>query len=127
MADRIEVVTNGGLQAGPATAGMTRSEAFATEGLWAGEVRTEARAFSGWHHHGEYTTCGRVLAGRLRFEFGPGGDEIVEASAGDFFMVPPHTVHREGNPSSEEQLIVVVRSGSGPTVINVEGPEAGNP
>jgi mannose-6-phosphate isomerase-like protein (cupin superfamily) len=47
----------------------------------------------------------------------------VVARAGDFFVVPPHTVHREGNPGSEEQVLVGVRVGSGPTVINVEHPD----
>jgi mannose-6-phosphate isomerase-like protein (cupin superfamily) len=47
----------------------------------------------------------------------------VVARAGDFFVVPPHTVHREGNPGSEEQVLVRVRVGSGPTVINVERPD----
>jgi len=32
-------------------------------------------------------------------------------------------VHRESNPSDEESQIVVVRSGSGEPVINVDGPE----
>jgi hypothetical protein len=34
-----------------------------------------------------------------------------------------HAVHREGNPADEEARIVVVRSGSGESVFNVDGPE----
>jgi mannose-6-phosphate isomerase-like protein (cupin superfamily) len=64
-----------------------------------------------------------VVSGELQFEFGPNGAESVVAHAGDFFIVPPHTVHREGNPGSEEQVLVGVRVGTGPTVINVDGPE----
>jgi uncharacterized RmlC-like cupin family protein len=123
--DKVRVVHGGELEAGPATAGMVRSAAFAAGGLWVGEVRTDAGAISGWHHHGDHTTVGRVLAGALRFEFGAAGAESAEAGPGDFFLVPPHAVHREGNPGVEEQVLVVIRSGSGPTVVNVEGPAAG--
>lgn len=120
--ETIRVVHRGGLEAGPPTAGMVRSQAFASEGLWVGEVHTDAGAVSGWHHHGEHTTVGRVLSGTIRFEFGAEGAERIEAGPGDFFMVPPHVVHREGNPGSDDQVLVVIRSGSGPTVVNVEGP-----
>lgn len=118
--EKIRVVQSGALEAGPPTAGMVRSQAFAAENLWVGEVRTRAGAVSGWHHHGEHTTVGRVLSGTIRFEFGPEGAESVEAGPGDFFMVPPQVIHREGNPGSDEQVLVVIRSGSGPTVVNVE-------
>ncbi len=124
MGEQIRIVKNEMLISGPPTAGMTRSEAFAMEGMWMGEVRTQPGATSGWHHHGDYTTYGYVIAGRLRFQVGPGVDESVEAGPGDFFVVPPHTEHREGNPGDEEQVLVAVRVGSGPTVINVEKPHA---
>ena len=121
----VRVVRSGELEAGPATAGMVRSQAFAAEGLWVGEVRTAAGAISGWHHHGDHTTVGRVLAGALRFEFGAAGAKRLEAGPSDFFLVPPHVVHREGNPGADEQVLVVIRSGSGPTVVNVAGPATG--
>ena len=38
----------------------------------------------------------------------------------DFLYVAPGAVHRESNPSDEECRIVVVRSGSGEPVFNVE-------
>jgi hypothetical protein len=37
--------------------------------------------------------------------------------------VASSAIHREINPSDEERQIVVVRSGSGERVINLEGPE----
>jgi len=37
--------------------------------------------------------------------------------------VPPHTVHREGNPTSAEAAVIVVRAGSGEAVFNVDGPD----
>lgn len=86
-------------------------------------VRTRPGLVSGWHHHADYTTCGYVVAGRLRLESGPAGTSVVEGGPGDFFVVPPHTVHRESNPADEEQVLVGFRVGSGETVVNVEGPD----
>jgi uncharacterized RmlC-like cupin family protein len=110
---------------GDQTPGMTREQAIAVEGMWAGFVRTEPQMVSGWHHHGDYDTSIYVVSGSLRMESGPGGAEVVEAGPGDFLHVPKGAVHREGNPGNEESHIVVVRAGHGPAVINVDGPAAG--
>ena len=123
MSGQIRVMPNDELEPGPSTAGMVRRTATASQDFWLGEVRTEAGAVSAWHHHGAHTTRGYVVAGRLRFEFGAGGEASVEAKAGDFFEVPPHTIHRESNPSGDEQILVGIRIGSGPSVINVDGPD----
>jgi uncharacterized RmlC-like cupin family protein len=109
---------------GPATAGMIREEAVATAALWAGLVRTGPGMQSGWHHHGRFESVIYVATGALVMEFGPGGGETLEARAGDFLYVAPGAVHRESNPTAEESHIIVMRSGSGEAVINVEGPEA---
>jgi uncharacterized RmlC-like cupin family protein len=107
---------------GAATTGMVREEAVSTDGMWAGLARTGAGMVSGWHHHGAYESAIYVLSGSLRMEFGPGGDEVLDAGPGDFVHVAAGIVHRESNPSEEESRIVVVRSGSGEPVVNVEGP-----
>lgn len=104
------------------TPGMVREQAIAVEGMWAGLVRTEAHAASGWHHHGEHDTTIYVVDGDVRLEFGPDGADVVDASPGDFIYVPKGAVHRESNPSAGESHIVVVRAGSGPPTVNVEGP-----
>ena len=57
-------------------------------------------------------------------ESGPGGADVIEAGPGDFFYVPPGAVHREGNPGDSEGHLIVVRAGSGPAVVNVDGPAA---
>lgn len=101
---------------------MVREEAVATEGMWAGFVRTAAQDTSGWHHHGDYETSIYVVTGQVRMESGPGGGDVVLAGPGDFFYVPPGAVHREANPGDEEAHLIVVRAGSGPAVINVDGP-----
>jgi uncharacterized RmlC-like cupin family protein len=107
---------------GDPTPGMAREQATATDGLWAGLVRTEAGMVSGWHHHGGYETSIYVLTGTLRMESGSNGASIVEAGPGDFLFVPRGAIHREANPGDSESQIVVVRSGQGPPVINVDGP-----
>jgi uncharacterized RmlC-like cupin family protein len=101
---------------------MHREEAVATAGMWAGHVTTGAGAVSGWHHHGGYESTIYVVSGALRMEFGPGGEDVLDASAGDFLYVAPHAVHREGNPTEAESALVVVRAGSGEAVVNVDGP-----
>jgi quercetin dioxygenase-like cupin family protein len=86
-------------------------------------VRTQPGSISGWHHHAAYATYGYVVAGRLRLESGPDGRTVDEAGPGDYFVIPPQTVHREGNPADDEQVIVGFRVGSGVTVVNVESPD----
>lgn len=108
---------------GAATPGMIREEAVATDRMWAGLVRTGPRMVSGWHHHGAYETAIYVTSGALRMEFGPGGAETLEGRPGDFLYIAPGAVHRESNPIDHESHIVVVRSGSGASVINVDAPD----
>jgi uncharacterized RmlC-like cupin family protein len=107
---------------GEGTPGMTREQAIAADGLWAGLVRTEGHMTRGWHHHAEYETSIYVVSGSLRMESGPGGTNVVDAGPGDFLHVPKGAVHRESNPGDMESHIVVVRAGVGPAVVNVDGP-----
>lgn len=125
MSGEVKLVSNANLEAAPQTAGMTRREAFASDNVWVGEVRTEPGAVSGWHEHGEHTTYVHIISGAAKLEFGPGGKTVLEAKPGDFVVIPPHTIHRESNPGDLEQVIVVVRLGTGPTVTNVDGPQEG--
>jgi uncharacterized RmlC-like cupin family protein len=122
-AHKVRVVRAGELRPGQPTAGMVREEAFATGSLWAGLVRTEPGMRSGWHHHGSHQTAIYVLSGRLRMESGPGGSEVAEAGPGDFIHVPADAVHRESNPAAEQAVAVILRSGTGEVVVNVERPE----
>lgn len=107
---------------GPTTPGMTREQAIATEDLWGGLVTTEPGMVSAWHHHGGHQTLFYVLSGVVRVEFGPEGAETIEAEPGDFVLIPAKEVHRESNPATEKADVVVVRSGEGESVINVDGP-----
>jgi uncharacterized RmlC-like cupin family protein len=110
---------------GQPTPGVTREQAVSTDRMWGGFATTEPGMSSAWHHHGGFETTIYVLTGALRMEFGPGGRELVDARPGDFVYVGEHAVHRESNPSPEPATIVVVRSGEGEVVVNVEGPDDG--
>ena len=118
----VRIVAATELVASVPTPGMERRELDAGAARII-SVRTQPGLMSGWHHHGAYTTCGYIVAGRLRLESGPGGSSVVEGGPGDLFLVPPNTVHRESNPSDEEQVVVGFRVGRGDTVVNVDGPD----
>jgi uncharacterized RmlC-like cupin family protein len=120
--DEIRVVTPDERTAGPPTPGMDRQQAFASDDLWAGFVRTGSGMVSAWHHHGDYESVIYVLTGTLELEFGPDGASVVEARPGDFVRVPRRAVHRERNPSAEPADIIVVRAGRGESSFNVAGP-----
>ena len=106
------------------TPGMRRERAIEVDGLWSGVVHTEPGAASGWHHHGEHETSIYVESGSLRMEFGPGGNDVIEAKAGDFLRVPKHAIHREINDGTSTSRLIVSRAGQGPPTINVDGPAA---
>lgn len=123
MKDGIHVVHDDELETAASTPGLHRRMAFQRDGYWFGHVVAEPETMSGWHHHGDTVTMGYVLKGEARLEFGPGGEQQVIVRAGDYFTVPPHTVHREGNASSEPGEIVLVRVGQGPPVFPLDGPD----
>jgi uncharacterized RmlC-like cupin family protein len=104
------------------TPGMIREEALDTGQLWSGIARTAPGNTSGWHHHGDWNTVAYVLSGAVRLECGPRGHTTICAEPGDFLFIPSAEIHRESNPTSEEQRLIIVRSGHGPVVIAVDGP-----
>ncbi len=108
---------------GPSTPGMVREVAFAGDDRWVGHVHTEPGVWSGWHHHGETDTYFYVLQGAIELEFGPGGLERLAVGVGDFAHVPPGVIHREGTTPQEPGELILVRTGPGQPVVNVEGPE----
>ena len=119
---RVRLISPADRSAGPPTPGMRREQAVSADRSWAGYVTTDAGAVSDWHHHGDYESHIYVLSGVMRIESGPRGEDVLDARPGDFVFVPPHTVHREGNPTSADATVVVVRAGSGEAVFNVDGP-----
>lgn len=120
--DRVLAVSPDALSAGAATPGVVREVAFDTKGAVLMRARADGGAISGWHHHGDRDVLGYVVRGRARFEFGPGGAESTDVEEGGFFHVPAGLVHRDVNPLEEPQEIVLSVVGTGPLVVNVEGP-----
>jgi uncharacterized RmlC-like cupin family protein len=116
----------GTLPPGQPTPGMRREEAFAGDGTWTGVVHTDAGAVSGWHHHGGHSTTIYVVTGRFRLEYPDGaGLGALDAGPGDFLHVPPGLVHREANPGDRPSTAVLLRTGTGPVVVNVAAPPGG--
>ena len=54
-----------------------------------------------------------------------GESNAASLGPGDFFHVPPHTVHREINPSSDEAEVILFLRGTGPLVVNVDDANRG--
>jgi uncharacterized RmlC-like cupin family protein len=123
MGQRIRKLAHAQLQEAEGTPGLTRRVAFEEDGHWFGHVEADPETMSGWHHHGDNVTLGYVVSGRVTLEFGPGGRERVEVGAGEYFEVPRHLVHREGNMSTESGEAILVRVGDGPVLFPVDGPE----
>ncbi len=107
------------LAPGHPTPGMQRFEAVVLDDVWSGLMRAEPGSTSDWHHHGEHDTVAYVVRGAFRVETATG---VVQGDPGDFVHVPAHTVHRETNPTPETSEVVLVRRGTGPVVVDAEGP-----
>lgn len=122
MGEPLRLVRAVDLVEGDPTSGMRREEAFVAPGLWTGLVHTDPGAVSGWHHHGSHETSLYVVAGRMRFEFGPEGSEAIDAGPGDFVHVPAGVIHRECNPGDTMSTAVIARAGRGDPTTNVRGP-----
>lgn len=121
----VQVARAGELREAERTPGLRRRVAFEADGHWFGHVEASPETMSGWHHHGDNVTLGYVLKGELTLEFGPGGRDRVVVHEGEYFEVPKHSVHREGNMMSDTGEAVLVRIGEGPVVFPVDGPEPG--
>ncbi|HET6347769.1 MAG TPA: cupin domain-containing protein [Candidatus Krumholzibacteria bacterium] len=113
------------LAAADPTPGILREKAFATDRAIFTRVRVEPNVSSGWHYHGSREVLGYLVRGRARLDFGPGGKRSTEIQEGGFFHVPVGVVHRDVNPTDEPQEFVIAFVGTGPLVVNVEGPDPG--
>ena len=109
------------------TAGMTRREAVSAQTvgaqrLWMGQTHVAPHTGSGDHHHGDSETAIHVLRGHPVFVFAEDGEEIrLTTGPGDYVFVPPHTPHREENPTDEEAVVVIARSSQEAIVVNLPG------
>ena len=108
------------------TSGMTRLEAISSktvgsEKLWMGETHVAPDTASGDHHHGEAETAIYVVSGHPVFVFADGEREVrIETGPGEYVFVPPYVPHREENPASDEEAVVVIaRSTQEGIVVNL--------
>ena len=105
---RLRVIPPGDQDRGTApTPGLGRktvidAKSVGARTLWVGHVQATPGVASGVHHHGHSETGVCVIRGSLRFRFGKGLAETVQAHAGDFIFMPPHTVQQEMNPDPSE-------------------------
>ena len=90
---------------------------------WSGWIKDEAGDTSGWHHHATNETYVYVIRGSVTVEFGPGGSERIVAGAGDFFIVPSNTVHRELTSDGSDLEAFIVRVGGEPEEVGAGEPE----
>ena len=112
------------------TPGMTRFEAISgaacgSSAIWMGETRVAPGTCSANHHHGHSETGIYVVSGHPVFVVADaGGERRLETSPGDYVYVPPFVPHREENPSSDEEAIVVIaRTTQEAIAVNLESLE----
>ena len=118
----VDVVAPEDLEADESTPGVVRETVFETEANVMVRSRVGPGTTTGWHHHGERHVYGYVVEGAGAVEYGPGGDERDKVGAGEYFYIAPGTVHRDVNPTDEDVVVLVNFVGSGPPVVNVDGP-----
>ena len=104
------------------TPGMIREQAVQTDTMWAGVARTAPGTASGWHHHGDWDSVIFVVAGAIQIDYVAGERGTLHGEVGDYLFIPGGEIHRESNPSDVEQVLAVIRTGSGPVVTNVDEP-----
>ena len=109
----------------PAMTNTERRQQFEREGRWADWTRNDAGDVSDWHHHAANDTYVYMSRGSVTIEFGPGGAESVMAGAGDFFIVPSQTIHREITGHDANLEAFVIRVGGEPEHVSVDGSAAG--
>jgi uncharacterized RmlC-like cupin family protein len=96
------------------TPGMRRYEGISgtltgARDLWMGESHIGPGMVSGDHHHGEAETGIYVLSGHPVFVFlDDDAERRVETQPGDYVYVPPYVPHREENPSTDAEAVVIL-------------------
>ena len=108
------------------SSGMRRLEAISgrsagSAALWMGESHVAAGARSADHHHGESESAIYVVSGHPEFVFLEDGVERrIRTQPGDYVYVPPFVPHREENPASDvEAVVVLARSTQEAIVVNL--------
>jgi uncharacterized RmlC-like cupin family protein len=126
--ERLHHVAGGTLAEDTAqSSGMRRLEAISgkrvgSHDLWMGETHVRPETASANHHHGESETAIYIVSGNPVFVFLENGSERrLETQPGDYVYVPPFVPHREENPSStDEAVVVIARTTQEAIVVNLE-------
>lgn len=118
----VDVVSPEELAAEESTPGVSRRIVFETENNVVVQARVAAGTTTDWHYHGDRHVYGYHIEGSAAMEYGPNGQQRAETTAGDCFYLPPGTVHRDVNPGGDDAVVLVSFVGSGPVVVNVDGP-----
>lgn len=121
----VEAVTSDERETGDETPGIEPNVAFEHDANIVVRALVTGGTESGWHHHGDRHVYGYLLAGEAAFEYGRGGEDRTDLTVGDFFHLTPGAIHRDINPGDAEQVFILNVVGSGPLVVNVEGPNSG--
>jgi uncharacterized RmlC-like cupin family protein len=67
---------------------------------------------AGAHIHVGFEVMLYILEGRVRHEYGPGLEQVVENEAGDFIFIEPGVPHEVFNLSDTEPVVAVVARSS---------------
>lgn len=121
--DDVTVATKASLGDPDETADVSRQVIFETEDTIMIQSRVAGGVTTGWHHNGDRHVYGHVVKGHAMLEYGPAGEDVADLDVGDFVYVPPHTIRRVVNPTTEDWIIVISFVGSGPPAISVDGPQ----
>ena len=121
---KIQALKREALSEASASPGITRYMAFKDKDSIVLRSQAEPGTISGWHHHGGHEVYGYVVSGTVRLENGSEKENTISIGPGDFLHVPPHTIHREINPSSDEENdVILFLRGDGELVVNVDKPD----
>ncbi|MFE2531505.1 cupin domain-containing protein [Streptomyces sp. NPDC059371] len=118
-----DTAQSGGMRRFAAVSGTT----VGSEKLWMGQTHVAPSTASSDHHHGASETAIYVVSGHPEFVFlddaGETPEEVrLRTSPGDYIFVPPFVPHREENPdSAEEAVVVIARSTQEAIVVNLPG------
>ncbi|MGH3329223.1 MAG: cupin domain-containing protein [Streptomycetales bacterium] len=128
--DRLHHVRPGELSDETAqSAGMRRAAAISGDltgarSIWMGRTVVRPATASANHHHGESETAIYVVSGNPVFVFREpvtGQERRLDTAPGDYVFVPPYVAHREENPSTEHEAVVVLaRSTQEAIVVNLD-------
>jgi uncharacterized RmlC-like cupin family protein len=112
------------------TEGMHRFAAISgrtvgSERVWMGQTHVSPGTASSDHHHGPSETAIHVIRGNPEFVFlddstGSPEEVRIRTAPGDYVFVPPFVPHREENPSTDtEAVIIIARSTQEAIVVNL--------